>query len=163
MAIFGRAPPEIPARPAKDSPGRIRRDEGHAMKTEAGGGSWWSKAGIDPFKYVGRDEASAESAVREGFAAKAKRHLRKIPLARETVSLYFCLLDPATPLWVKGIVAGALAYFVLPLDAIPDILPFVGLSDDASLLAAAYTAVSAFVTEGHREQARAWIEHEHLG
>ena len=46
------------------------------MKTEAGGGSWWSKAGIDPFKYVGRDEGRAEDAVREGFTAKARRHLR---------------------------------------------------------------------------------------
>ena len=136
--------------------------EGQSMKTEAGGGSWWSKAGIDPGKYVGRDEARAESRVREGFAAKAKRNFRRIPMAREMVALYFCLLDPTTPLWVKGIVAGALAYFVLPLDAIPDILPIVGLSDDASILAAAYTAVAAFVTEEHREKARAWIEHEQL-
>ncbi|WP_435008712.1 YkvA family protein [Tundrisphaera lichenicola] len=132
------------------------------MTTETEKASWWSKVGIDPSKYVGRDESRAEATAREGFAAKAKRSLRRIPMARETVSLYFCLLDPTTPMWVKGIVAGALAYFVLPLDAIPDVLPFVGLSDDASILAAAYTAVSAFVTEEHREKARRWIEDEHL-
>ncbi len=133
------------------------------MKTDEGGTSWWSKAGIDPGKYVGRDPSEAEAKARAGFVAKAKHHLKKIPMARETVALYFCLLDPTTPLWVKGIVAGALAYFVLPLDAIPDILPIIGLSDDASILAAAYTAVAAFVTEEHREKARAWIEHEQPG
>src|SRR3954454_506280 len=132
-------------------------------KTETGGGSWWSKAGIDPGKYVGRDEARAESKVREGFAAKAKRNFRRIPMAREMVALYFCLLDPTTPLWVKGIVAGALAYFVLPLVAVPDFLPLVGLSDSASILAPASTAVAAFVTEEHREKAGAWTDHERLG
>ena len=133
------------------------------MKTTESGTSWWSKAGIDPGKYVGHDPAESEARARAGFLAKAKHHLKKIPMAGETVALYFCLLDPATPLWVKGIVGAALAYFVLPLDAIPDLLPFVGLTDDASLLAAAYASASAFVTSEHREKARAWMEHEHLG
>ena len=130
------------------------------MKATASGTSWWSKVGIDPGKYVGHDPSVAEAKARAGFQAKAKHHLKKIPMAREAVALYFCLLDPATPLWVKGIVGAALAYFVLPLDAIPDLLPFIGLSDDASLLAAAYASASAFVTLEHREKARAWIERE---
>ena len=131
------------------------------MKIREGVAAWWSKTGIDPGAFVGRDGAKAEAVALSGFAAKAKGHLRKIPMARETVALYFCLLDPATPAWVKGIVAAALAYFVLPFDAIPDFLPFVGLGDDASILAAAYAAVSPFVTDEHRERALAWIEHEH--
>ncbi len=133
------------------------------MKTDAAGTSWWSKAGIDPGKYVGRDRSEAEAKARAGFLAKAKHHLKKIPKAREVVALYFCLIDPATPAWVKGIVAAALAYFVLPLDAVPDLLPFIGLADDVSLLAAAYASVSAFVTAEHLEKARAWIEHEQPG
>ncbi len=132
------------------------------MRLSTAAKSWWSKAGIDPGVYVGRDEATAEEAVRTGFAAAAKRHLRKFPLARETVALYFCLIDPTTPAWVKAIVAAALAYFVLPLDAIPDFLPIVGLGDDASILAAAYAAVSAHITPEHRDKAHAWIEHDHL-
>jgi uncharacterized membrane protein YkvA (DUF1232 family) len=132
------------------------------MKTSASGTSWWSKTGIDPGKYVGHNSSETESKARAGFLAKAKHHLKKIPMARETVALYYCLLDPTTPLWVKGIVGAALAYFILPLDAIPDILPVIGLTDDASLLAAAYASASAFVTDDHREKARAWIEHEHL-
>jgi uncharacterized membrane protein YkvA (DUF1232 family) len=133
------------------------------MKTDSGEKSWWWKAGIDPGRYVGRDPSEAEAKARAGFVAKAKHHLKKIPKAQEVVALYFCLLDPATPHWVKGIVAAALAYFVLPLDAVPDLLPFIGLADDASVLAAAFAAASAFVTPEHLEKARAWIEHEQPG
>src|SRR5262245_59528840 len=92
---------------------------------------------VRPEDYVGSDEAKNEQIVRAGFVAKAKRYLNRLPLAHETVAMYFCLLDPKTPLWVKGTVAAALAYFVVPLDAIPDLLPIVGLSDDAGVLAAA--------------------------
>ena len=131
------------------------------MKTDEGGTSWWSKAGIDPGRYVGRDPSEAEAKARSVFAAKAKRQLKRIPRAREVVALYYCLLDPATPAWVKGIVAAALAYFVLPLDAVPDLLPVIGLADDASILAAAHASVSMFVTPEHLEKAWAWIDHEH--
>jgi uncharacterized membrane protein YkvA (DUF1232 family) len=120
-------------------------------------------ADIDPGDYVGRDPVRNERTVRDGFVAKAKRCLRRLPLAEETVAMYFCMLDPATPLWVKTTAAAALAYFILPFDALPDIIPVIGLSDDAGVLAVALTAVSAHVTDAHRAQARAWMAHEHLG
>jgi uncharacterized membrane protein YkvA (DUF1232 family) len=119
---------------------------------------FWKKTPIKPEYYVGSDEPHNEEVVRERFAAKAKRYLRRLPLAHETVAMYFCLLDPATPVWVKATAAAALAYFVLPLDAMPDILPVVGLSDDASVLAAALAAVAAHITEEHRTKARIWME-----
>ena len=127
--------------------------------------AYWNrkKAPVDPEAYVGHDAAHNEQVVREGFVAKAKRYLNRLPLARETVAMYFCMLDPKTPLWVKGTAAAALAYFILPLDALPDLMPLVGLSDDVSVLAVALTAVSAHVTDEHRARARAWIAHEHLG
>jgi len=118
------------------------------------------KKPVRPEDYVGNDQPKNERIVREGFMAKAKRSLNQLPLAHETVSLYFCLLDPKTPLWVKGIVASALAYFILPLDAIPDLLPLAGFSDDAGVLAAALTAVSAHITDEHRARARQWMESE---
>ena len=122
----------------------------------------WNKAPIKPEFYVGSDEPHNEEVVRERFAAKAKRYLRQLPLAHETVAMYFCLLDPRTPLWVKGTVAMALAYFILPLDAIPDLLPIVGLSDDAGVLAAAFAAVSAHINDEHRARAREWMAAEKI-
>lgn len=121
-------------------------------------GAWWDRSGFDPFRFVGRDAARSEAVARAGFLGKARRHLGRLPMARQAVAMFFCLLDPATPRWVKAIVAAALAYFVLPLDAVPDLLPLVGLSDDVSLLAAAYAAVSGFVTADHRTRADAWID-----
>ena len=123
---------------------------------------WLTRRPIRPEEYVGADEARNEQAVREGFVPKAKRYLRRLPMAEEVVAMYFCMLDGRTPLWVKGTAAAALAYFILPADAIPDILPIVGLSDDVSVLAAALTAISAHVTAEHRQKAHSWMEHEHL-
>jgi uncharacterized membrane protein YkvA (DUF1232 family) len=118
----------------------------------------WKKTPIKPEYYVGSDEPHNVEVVRERFAAKAKRCLRRMPLAHETVAMYFCLLDRTTPVWVKATAAAALAYFILPLDAIPDLLPIVGLSDDASVLAAALAAIATHITEEHRTRARVWME-----
>jgi uncharacterized membrane protein YkvA (DUF1232 family) len=120
----------------------------------------FKKGPIRPEDYVGDDESRNESTVRAQFVAKAKHYLRQVPMAADVVAMYFCLLDSKTPLWVKGIVAAALAYFILPLDAIPDILPVIGLSDDVSVLTAAFTAISASITDQHRRQAREWMEVE---
>lgn len=120
------------------------------------------KKTIDPETYVGADEARNERVVRDKFARKAKRFLRQIPLAGEAVASYFTMLDPKTPLWVKGTVAAALAYFILPADAVPDLLPVLGMSDDAGVIAAAVAAISAFIRDEHRQQAREWLEDERI-
>lgn len=124
---------------------------------------WIPERPIKPEIYVGEDPARNEELVREGFVAKARKMLKHLPLAHEAVAMYFCMLDARTPMWVKGAVAAALAYFILPVDAVPDFLPVVGLGDDAGVLAATLTAVSAHVSPEHREKARAWIDQENLG
>jgi len=120
------------------------------------------KEPVRPEDYVGADEARNERVVREGFVPKAKRFLRQIPMASEVVAMYFCMLDAKTPLWVKATVAAALAYFVLPVDAIPDFIPVVGMTDDVGVLTAALTAISAHITAEHRDRAREWMAHERL-
>jgi uncharacterized membrane protein YkvA (DUF1232 family) len=117
---------------------------------------------IRPEDFVGHDPAANERAVRTGFVAKAKHYLGRLPIAEDVVALYFCLLDGKTPVWVKGVAAAALAYFVLPLDAIPDWLPVIGLGDDLSVLSAALAAVSTNLTADHRAKARAWLREEHI-
>jgi len=121
-----------------------------------------SKLPIRPEDYVGDDVSRNERTVRDGFAAKAKRFLREVPMAGEVVALYFAMLDPKTPLWVKGTAAAALAYFILPIDAVPDLLPLVGLGDDLSVLSAALAAVSTHITEEHRARARGWLRDEQV-
>ena len=96
-----------------------------------------------------------EPGVRRDFWTKLKRVGRKIPFAEDLLAAYFCTLDPATPNRVRLVLLGAIAYFVLPMDAMPDFLPLLGFADDAALLMAALTQVAGSVTESHREQARA--------
>lgn len=92
------------------------------------------------------------------FLATVKRVARHVPFARQALAMYFATLDKRTPMWVKGMVAGALAYFLLPFDAIADVLPLIGFTDDAGIMFATYTAVSKHVTEDHDLQAREWLE-----
>lgn len=92
------------------------------------------------------------------FLAVVKRVARHVPFARQALAMYFATLDRNTPIWVKGMVAGALAYFVMPIDAIADVLPLLGFSDDAGVMFATYQAVSRHVTDDHELQAQEWLE-----
>ncbi len=117
---------------------------------------------VRPEEWVGADTNRNEQVVREGFMPVARQYLRRIPMAAEVVALYFCLLDRRTPLWAKGVAAAALAYFILPLDAIPDFLPLLGMSDDIGVLSAALAAVSTQITPEHRNRAQAWLQDEQI-
>jgi uncharacterized membrane protein YkvA (DUF1232 family) len=50
----------------------------------------------------------------------------QIPFIRDALAMYYCLIDEKTPAWVKATIVGALGYLILPLDAVPDIMPVVG-------------------------------------
>jgi len=100
------------------------------------------------------DEATRARRVRSRFWATLKKAARAIPFSEDLVAAYFCALDPATPHRVRGVLLAALAYFVLPFDAVPDILAGVGFTDDVTILIAAITAVRAHITPRHRQAAK---------
>lgn len=77
----------------------------------------------------------------------------KVPFARKAVEMYYVLVDSKTSINAKLIVASALAYFILPVDLVPDFIPFVGFADDAAAIAAAYAAISNQVTDEHVSKA----------
>ena len=60
--------------------------------------------------------------------------------------LYYATQSPNTPVWAKTAIYAALAYFVFPLDAIPDVIPVAGYTDDLGTLAAAVGTVSLYIT-----------------
>jgi uncharacterized membrane protein YkvA (DUF1232 family) len=95
-----------------------------------------------------------EQQVREDFWRSAKRVANNLPFMEELVAAYYCALDRDTPWRVKGILFGALAYFILPADMIPDILLGLGFTDDVAVLTAAITSVSANIKPAHRKAAR---------
>ncbi|MEO1065844.1 MAG: YkvA family protein [Pseudomonadota bacterium] len=95
-----------------------------------------------------------EATVRTQFWATLRRALRFVPFSEELVAAYYCALDPETPFRVRATLMGALAYFVLPLDTIPDFILGVGFTDDVTVLLAALAAVRSHITEAHRAAAK---------
>ena len=110
--------------------------------------------GFEPADELAKDRES----VRRRFWRKLKRVAARLPFAEELLAAYYCAFDRATPLQVKATLVGAIAYFVLPLDAIPDVLPVLGFTDDAAVLATTLRLVASSIQPAHRKAARAAIE-----
>ena len=87
--------------------------------------------------------------VERRFWPTLKRAMRQLPFSRDVVAAYYCALDPATPTRTRGILIGALAYFVMPFDVVPDLLAMVGFSDDIAVLTAAFAAISGQIKDRH--------------
>jgi uncharacterized membrane protein YkvA (DUF1232 family) len=93
--------------------------------------------------------------VRRNFWAKLKRVATMLPFAEDLLAAYYCAFDRETPRHVQAALLGAIAYFVLPFDFIPDMLPVLGFTDDAAVLATAIRMVSSHITPEHRAAAHA--------
>ncbi len=98
------------------------------------------------------DREGNEETVR-GFWRKIRRVAGRIPFAEEAVAAWFCTRDPATPSHVKAVLVAALAYFVIPTDALPDFLPGLGYTDDAALFWAVWNMMRKYITDDHRDKA----------
>jgi uncharacterized membrane protein YkvA (DUF1232 family) len=99
-------------------------------------------------------DRAREKRVRGRFWTTFRKAVRYLPFAEDLVAAYYCALDPATPHRVRGVLLAALAYFVLPFDAVPDLLAGVGFTDDVTVLVATIAMVRAHITDLHREAAR---------
>jgi len=92
--------------------------------------------------------------VRRNFWLKLKRVATKLPFAEDLLAAYYCAFDRETPRHVQVALLGAIAYFVLPFDFVPDMLPVLGFTDDAAVLATTIRMVASHITPEHREAAR---------
>ncbi len=104
----------------------------------------------------------AGSEVGEEFLARLAARARKLGkgLVEKALIAYYVGRDPATPMWARTSLVGALVYLGLPLDAVPDVVPVVGLTDDAAAIGLALFSVAASIRWRHvreaREAMRAW-------
>ena len=75
--------------------------------------------------------------------------------------LYYVARDPAVPSGLKLKILGALGYFILPLDLIPDAILGLGFTDDLAALAWALFKIKNFITpeieRKARERLREWF------
>src|SRR5215468_1965450 len=110
--------------------------------------------GFEPADRLAQDRES----VRRRFWIKLKRVVAKLPFAEDLLAAYYCAFDKQTPRHVQVALLGAVAYFILPFDFIPDVMPVIGFTDDAAILATAIRLVATHITEVHREAARAALK-----
>lgn len=96
-----------------------------------------------------------ERTARKPFWRKVRHTIGKAPFVEEAAAAWFAARDPETPTRVRAVLLGALAYFVLPADAIPDVILKLGFTDDAAVLMLAIQAVSGHILPHHKEKARA--------
>ena len=128
--------------------------------------SSWNEAEELRSDALGKDIAQSdrlnerETKVRRDFWAKLKAVGRHIPFVEDLIAAYYCALDPATPTRVRAMLVAALAYFILPFDFIPDMLPVIGFADDAALLAATIALVSSNITPAHHAAAARALDKE---
>ncbi|MCP4621881.1 MAG: DUF1232 domain-containing protein [Bradyrhizobium sp.] len=110
--------------------------------------------GFEPADRLAQDRDS----VRRKFWIKFKKVVATLPFAEDLLAAYYCAFDRQTPRHVQAALLGALAYFILPFDLIPDVLPILGFTDDAAVLATAIRLVASNITPEHREAARAALK-----
>jgi uncharacterized membrane protein YkvA (DUF1232 family) len=68
--------------------------------------------------------------------------------------LFYAYRRKETPAWAKHIVLGALGYLISPIDALPDLTPILGYTDDAGVLAFALVVISGHINGEVKIQAR---------
>jgi len=110
--------------------------------------------GFEPADRLAQDRES----VRRRFWIKFKKVVGKLPFAEDLLAAYYCAFDKQTPRHVQAALLGAIAYFILPFDFIPDMLPVLGYTDDAAVLATAIRLVSTHILPEHRDAARAALK-----
>lgn len=95
-----------------------------------------------------------EARVRRDFWVTVRKAAGSIPFMDEVVAAYYCAFDRETPIRVRASLLGALGYFVLPLDGIPDFIFGLGFTDDAAVIMGVLALMRAHITDEHREAAR---------
>ncbi len=110
--------------------------------------------GFEPADKLAKDRDS----VRKRFWVKFKRVVVRLPFAEDLLAAYYCAFDKQTPRHVQAMLLGALAYFILPFDFFPDMMPILGFTDDAAVLATAIRLVASHITPEHRDAARAALK-----
>lgn len=116
--------------------------------------------GFDP-EILGPEEDQRQT-VRQKLLKTARKAARQVPFMEDVVAGYYCALDPATPAKVRATVLAALAYFVLPIDVVPDFILGVGFGDDATVLMAAISMIRAHMRPDHYDAAREALEEDTL-
>ncbi len=88
-----------------------------------------------------------------GFAKLAGRDV-----IHKALQLFYAGQSPDTPAWAKSVILGALGYFITTIDAVPDITPIVGFTDDLGVIVAALATVASCITPEVKARAQEKVD-----
>ncbi|WP_156507796.1 YkvA family protein [Halioglobus sp. HI00S01] len=88
-----------------------------------------------------------------GYAKSAGREV-----VEKALLLFYAMQEEDAPAWAKATIAGALGYFIVPIDAIADLTPAVGYADDLGVLALAIAAVAQYINDDVRAKTAAKLD-----
>mgnify|MGYP003677046369 CR=1 FL=1 len=96
----------------------------------------------------------------KAFWQKLAEHARTAgrEVVEKALCLYYAARRPETPGWAKAVIISVLAYFIAPIDAIPDFTPFVGFTDDLGVFAGALAMVAMYIDDDVKSSATATAE-----
>jgi uncharacterized membrane protein YkvA (DUF1232 family) len=89
-----------------------------------------------------------------GFWRRMRRLIRHVPLLDRSLAAYYCARDRETPFYARCALFGAIGYFLMPFDIIPDFIPGIGHIDDAAVMLLAIRLVAHCITPEHKAQGR---------
>ena len=95
-----------------------------------------------------------------GFWNKLKKYASAAgrEVVEKALLLFYAMQEEQAPAWAKATIAGALGYFIVPLDAIADLTPAVGYADDLGVLVLALAAVASYVNDDVRQKTAARMQ-----
>jgi len=106
--------------------------------------------------FMSVDDKYSGSYSENGLWSKIKNTVKSagINLIYESLQLFYVTQNPNCPTKIKAAIFAALGYFISPIDAIPDITPFVGYSDDAGAIALAVAMAQMYIDETVKQKAK---------
>lgn len=105
-------------------------------------------------------EPGDEALVARDLGGKVRRTIGKVPFTRDAVAAFYAARDPATPTGVKMAVMAALAYFIVPVDVVPDFIAALGYTDDATVFYGAWRLLAPYLKPHHETKAREFLLQE---
>ncbi len=77
-----------------------------------------------------------------------------VKITYSAMLLFYAYNRSETPKWAKNIILGSLAYLLSPVDAIPDLTPLLGFTDDLGVLSFGLVTIACYIDENVRSAAK---------
>lgn len=104
----------------------------------------------NPFKKYGKEYSEAK------LMEKLKNYFQQAGMKAVymVMLLFYAYKRKETPIWARNVIFGTLGYFISPIDALPDLTPIIGYTDDIGVLTFGLVTIACYVNDDVRIKAR---------